>query len=66
MSPVDAYGHAGVGTCIGALIGLLLGFLMGELAWSTIICIATCSILGQFKDFQIQASKVVNPISLED
>ena len=66
MRPVDTYGHAGLGTCVGASIGLLLGLLTGELAWSTIICIAIGSILGQLKDFQIQSLKVVNPINIED
>jgi hypothetical protein len=36
------------------------------LAWSTIICTAIGSILGQLKDFQIQSPKVVNPINIED
>jgi len=66
VRPVDTYGHAGLGTCVGASIGLLLGLLTGELAWSTIICIAIGSILGQLKDFQIQSPKVVNPINIED
>jgi uncharacterized membrane protein len=66
VRPVDTYGHAGLGTCVGVSIGLLLGFLIGELAWSTIICTAIGSILGQLKDFQIQSPKVLNPINIED
>ena len=66
MRPVDAYGYAGLGTCVGASIGLLLGLLVGELAWSTIICTAIGSILGQLEDFHIQPPKDANPIKIED
>ncbi len=66
MRPVDTYGHAGLGTCVGASIGLLMGLLTGELAWSTIICIAIGSILGQLKDYQIESSNIVTPVNIED
>ncbi|MFB0558089.1 MAG: hypothetical protein ACETVY_03120 [Candidatus Bathyarchaeia archaeon] len=55
-----------MGTCIGALIGLLLGFLIGELAWSTIICTAVGSILGQAKDSRTTVFESMQSTTLDD
>ena len=50
MSSMDAYGYAGVGTCVGVMVGLLFGFILGELAWSVISFTAIGSILGTVID----------------
>ena len=50
MSSMDAYGYAGVGTCVGVMVGFLFGFILGELAWSVISCIAVGSLLGTVID----------------
>jgi hypothetical protein len=66
MGAVDAYGYAGVGTCVGVLIGLVLGFIVGELAWCTIVCTAVASLLGASFDSRTKSVVVVQFRELDD
>lgn len=63
---VDAYGYAGVGTCLGVLIGLVLGFFVSELAWCTIMCTAVASLLGTVLDSKTRPIVVMRLIELDD
>jgi hypothetical protein len=66
MDTIEAYGYAGVGTCVGFLVGLVMGFVLGELAWCTIVCTAVTSLFGAAFDSKTRPVVAVQLHELDD
>ena len=66
MGVIEAYGYAGVGTCVGFLVGSIMGFVLGELAWCTIICTAVTSLFGASFDSKMRPVVTVQLHELDD
>ncbi len=66
MGAIEAYGYAGVGTCVGFLVGLVMGFILGQLAWCTIVCTAVTSLFGAAFDTKMRPIVTVQLHELND